>query len=61
MNRSFIEEMTYVALHGPDEEVNKKLGTLVKTDRRVVSRKETVGYMLFDANNGFNIDGHKSL
>ena len=49
------------AEHGSDEDVNRALAKLVDVDRRVVSRKETVGYMLFNANNSFNIDGHKSL
>ena len=61
MSRIMMDEITYLAAHGTDEEVRKKLGSMVETDRRVVSRKETIGYMLFDANNGFNIDGHKSL
>ena len=49
------------AEHGTDDEVNRALAKLVDVDRRVVSRKETIGYMLFNANNSFNIDGHKSL
>ena len=61
MSKLMMDEITYLAAHGTDEEVRKKLGSMVETDRRVVSRKETIGYMLFDANNGFNIDGHKSL
>lgn len=43
------------------EQVNAKLRQLVDADRRVISRKETVGYILFDAFRGFNIDGHKDL
>ena len=61
MSRFQMDEVTFLAAHGSNEEVNKKLGRMVEVDRRVVSRKETLGYMLFDANNGFNIDGHKSL
>lgn len=43
------------------EQVNAKLRELVDVDRRVISRKQTIGYMLFDGSNGFNIDGHKDL
>lgn len=48
-----------LAQNGTDEEVNKQLRQLVDVDRRVISRKETIGYMLFDSFKGFNIDGHK--
>lgn len=50
-----------IAQHGTDEEVNRALHKMVDVDRRVVSRKETVGYMVFDASRDFNINGHKSL
>ncbi len=43
------------------DEVNAQLKELVDADRRVIARKETVGYMLFDGSRGFNIDGHKDL
>ena len=43
------------------EQVNAQLKELVDADRRVISRKETIGYMLFDGSRGFNIDGHKDL
>ncbi|MBQ7638722.1 MAG: MFS transporter, partial [Clostridia bacterium] len=61
MNRDAVYEAERIAAYGSDGEVDKKLRKLVDVERRVVSRKETIGYMLFDANNGFNIDGHKSL
>ncbi len=41
--------------------VNARLETLVDVDRRVIGRKETIGYMLFDGSRDFNIDGHKDL
>ncbi|MCR5150252.1 MAG: MFS transporter [Clostridiales bacterium] len=41
--------------------VNDRLKELVDVDRRVISRKETIGYMLFDGSQTFNIDGHKEL
>lgn len=41
--------------------VNSQLKELVDADRRVISKKETIGYMLFDGSRGFNIDGHKDL
>ena len=41
--------------------VNAQLHELVDVDRRVISRKQTIGYMLFDGSKGFNIDGHKDL
>ena len=43
------------------EQVNAQLRELVDVDRRVLSRKQTIGYMLFDGSKGFNIDGHKDL
>ena len=43
------------------EQVNAQLRELVDVDRRVISRKQTIGYMLFDGSKGFNIDGHKDL
>ncbi len=48
--------------HSEDIElVNSKLRELVDVDRRVISKKQTLGYMLFDGSQGFNIDGHKEL
>lgn len=41
--------------------VNEQLRQLVDVDRRVISRKETLGYMFFDGSKGFNIDNHKDL
>lgn len=41
--------------------VNDQLKYLVDADRRVLSKKETIGYILFDSNRKFNIDGHKDL
>ncbi len=41
--------------------VNSRLHELVDVDRRVLTRKQTVGYMLFDGSRDFNIDGHKDL
>lgn len=61
MSTFSITEAEATALHGSDSEVNQKLEKLVKVDRRVVSRKETIGYMLFDGSQGFNINGHKEL
>ena len=42
-------------------EVNGKLHELVDVDRRVLDRRQTIGYMLFDGSRDFNIDGHKDL
>lgn len=42
-------------------EINGKLRELVDVDRRVISRKETISYILFNSARGFNIDGHKDL
>ncbi len=50
-----------IAENGTHEEVIDSLKTMVKVDRRVVSRKETIGYMLFDGSAGFNIDSQKEL
>lgn len=50
-----------IAQNGSDSEVSAKLQKMVRVDRRVVSRKETIGYMLFDGSAGFNIDGQKEL
>ncbi len=61
MNRFSLDEAERISRIGTDQEVNKRLEKLVNVDRRVVSRKETIGYMLFEANNDFNINGHKSL
>lgn len=46
---------------GTDEEVVRHLEKMVTVDRRVVSRKETIGYMLFDGMSGFNINSQKEL
>ncbi len=43
------------------EETNAKLRQLVDVDRRVINRRQTIGYMLFDGSRNFNIDGHKDL
>ena len=43
------------------DKVNSQLKELVDADRRVISKKETIGYILFNAFVGFNIDGHKDL
>ena len=50
-----------IAEHGTPEEVEKSLGKMTTVDRRVVSRKETIGYMFFDGSAGFNIDSQKEL
>ncbi len=55
------EENVNLAENTEIEQVNAKLRQLVDADRRVISRKETIGYILFDAFRGFNIDGHKDL
>jgi len=55
------EQAKELAKTGTDAQVNEKLRQLVDVDRRVISRKETFSYMLFDGNQGFNIDGHKDL
>ena len=41
--------------------VNAQLHELVDVDRRVLTRKQTIGYMIFDGTRDFNIDGHKDL
>ena len=41
--------------------VSAKLHELVDVDRRILNRRQTLGYMLFDGSRGFNIDGHKDL
>lgn len=41
--------------------VNDQLKQLVDADRRVLSKKETIGYVLFNSNRDFNINGHKDL
>ena len=38
MSKIMMDEITYLAAHGSNEEVNKKLGRMVEVDRRVVSR-----------------------
>ncbi len=55
------QQLLDVASSGTDKEVNDSLKMLVDVDRRAVSRKETIGYMLFDGSTGFNIDGHQEL
>ena len=50
-----------IAENGTHDQVVDGLKTMVKVDRRVVSRKETIGYMLFDGGQGFNIDSQKEL
>ncbi len=55
------EDNKNIAVNGELEQVNAQLRQLVDADRRVISRKETFGYILFDAFRGFNIDGHKDL
>lgn len=56
-----INEAIKTAEQGSYDEVNRRLAKLVEVDRRVVSRKETIGYMIFDGSQGFNINGHKEL
>lgn len=56
-----IKRALELAENGTDEEVSAQLEKMVSVDRRVVSRKETIGYMLFDGMTGFNIDGQKEL
>lgn len=55
------EQAVDIALHGTDAEVNKQLRQYTDVDRRVVSRKETVGYILFTSFRDFNINGHKDI
>lgn len=55
------QEVVYIAEHGSDEEVTRALRQMTTVDRRVVSRRETIGYMLFDGSAGFNIDSQKEL
>ena len=43
------------------EQVNSKLRQLVDVDRRVINRRQTIGYMLFDGSKDFSINGHKEL
>lgn len=50
-----------IAANGTDEEVSRRLEKMVRVDRRVISRKETIGYMFFDGSAGFNIDSQKEL
>ena len=50
-----------IAEQGSGEEVVKQLQKMVSVDRRVVARKETIGYMLYDGAQGFNIDSQKEL
>ena len=50
-----------LAENGSSEEVVNHLQKMVSVDRRVVARKETIGYMLFDGAQGFNIDSQKEL
>ena len=41
--------------------VSARLHELVDVDRRILNRRQTLGYMFFDGSRGFNIDGHKDL
>ena len=50
-----------IAENGTSEEVVNQLQKMVSVDRRVVARKETIGYMLYDGAQGFNIDSQKEL
>ena len=52
VSTSEIQEMRYVSA---------RLHELVDVDRRILNRRQTLGYMLFDGSRGFNIDGHKDL
>ena len=57
--------MTKNKLRTPESDelqiVNAQLRELVDVDRRVLNRKHTIGYMIFDGSRDFNIDGHKEL
>ena len=55
------QQVVCIAENGSDEEVTRSLRKMTTVDRRVVSRKETIGYMLFDGSAGFNIDSQKEL
>ena len=55
------EQIRQTAQEEELQAVNAQLHELVDVDRRVISRKQTIGYMLFDGSKGFNIDGHKDL
>ena len=55
------EQKTFLSESDELNYVNAQLRELVDVDRRVISRKQTIGYMLFDGSRGFNIDGHKDL
>ena len=61
MNEFKLREAKDIAEHGSDEEVNRHLQRMTRVDRRVVSRKETIGYMFFDGSSGFNIDSQREL
>lgn len=61
MSKYDINEAVSLAENGTDEEINHRLAKLVEVDRRLVSRKETIGYMIFDGTQGFNVNGHKEL
>lgn len=61
MTEEYRQQNLDIAANGSSEEVSKRLEKMVRVDRRVVSRKETIGYMLFDGSSGFNIDGQKEL
>lgn len=58
LNLDFIND---IAKNGTDEQVNEQLRQMVDTDRRVISRNETIAYMFFNGSQGLNIDGHKDL
>ena len=61
MNEQYKQDILDIAEHGTDEEVRRQLGRMTTVDRRAISRKETIGYMLFDGSAGFNIDQQKEL
>ena len=61
MRESNWQNAVRIAESGSDEEVVRQLRKMTTVDRRVVSRKETIGYMFFDGSAGFNIDGQKEL
>lgn len=61
MNTVTEEKTVLTEKTGELEQVNAKLRELVDVDRRVISKKQTIGYMLFDGSRSFNIDGHRDL
>ncbi|MBR5410246.1 MAG: MFS transporter [Clostridia bacterium] len=57
-----MDELNHIASEGSEQEdLSAKLAKLAGEDRRVLSGKQTVGYMFFDGSRNFNIDGHKEL